>query len=79
MPSNRVLLKAWNNKLGLEENVRSTDNALDVNNVGSASLSDVVRSANLKESIDNMVSQLKILNTYMALGFDTEITGEDKL
>lgn len=38
---------------------------------------DINRFSCLKASIDEMVVQMKILNKYMAEGFDNEITEED--
>lgn len=38
---------------------------------------DINRNSSLQESIDEMVLQMKILNKYMAEGFDNEITEED--
>lgn len=40
---------------------------------------DINRFSCLKESIDEMVVQMKILNRYMAKGFDEEIKEEDIL
>ncbi len=38
---------------------------------------DINRHSHLKESIDELVLQMKILNKYMAEGFDNEIKEED--
>ncbi len=39
----------------------------------------VVTDSDLRESVDSLVVQLKILNAYMAEGFDQIITEEDTL
>lgn len=49
------------------------DNPLPV----TAAAADVDRTVQLKESIDEMVIQLKILNAYYAMGFDEAITEDE--
>lgn len=55
-----------------ESEVRvSVEGEVSINDVGAD------RAASLQESVDELVVQLKILNSYMSHGFDMDITKED--
>lgn len=65
-------------KIGIGPENELPENVSEANPVPVMSTaSDIDRNSKLQESIDAMVIQMKILNKYMAEGFDKEITEED--